>query len=81
MSVIGSVSMIKIGFTIAFKIANTTANAIAVQKSTTCMPERIFDNPKATIDVTMMRMMNFIPIILLQVTGLPLMLHQITTNS
>jgi hypothetical protein len=61
-SVIGKVSNIRIGFTMAFKIANTMASTMAVQKVSMCTPLKIYDKPKATIEVTMIRMIKFITI-------------------
>lgn len=58
--VIGNVRRIRIGFIIAFSTARTIATLIAVQNVSMDIPSRIYDNPNATIEVTMMRMMNFI---------------------
>jgi hypothetical protein len=62
--VIGKVRMISMGFTIAFRTAKTMATIIAVQKVSMEMPLNKYDKPKATMDVTMMRMINLISIVL-----------------
>jgi hypothetical protein len=59
-TVIGSVKSIRSGLTMAFKIANTIATMIAVQKESNLIPVRRYDKPKATIEVTISRMMRFI---------------------
>ena len=58
--VMGRVSNMSTGFKIAFKIASTTATTIAVQKVSIVTPPKIYDKPNATMEVTTMRMMNFI---------------------
>ena len=50
--VTGSVSKISIGFAITLRIARTTAKMMAVQKSVTCTPLRIFASPKDTAAIT-----------------------------
>ena len=57
-NVIGKVRIISSGLTIAFNIASTIATRIAVQKVSIEIPDRIYDNPNATIDVIMIRMIN-----------------------
>jgi hypothetical protein len=56
----GNVRRISKGFTIAFRMASTIARTIAVQKVSIWTPLRIYESPKAMIEVTIMRMMNFI---------------------
>lgn len=60
----GSVSNIRMGFTMAFNMASTIAKMMAAQKESIWTPLRIYDNPKAMIEVTMMRMIKFIAIAL-----------------
>jgi hypothetical protein len=60
MIVRGSVRKMIMGFTIEFKMASTIARMIAVQKVSICTPLKIYESPKAMIEVTTMRMRNFI---------------------
>lgn len=55
----GSVSSIRIGLTIAFRTASTMAKMIAAQNVSICIPERMYDNPNAITDVTIMRIRKF----------------------
>jgi hypothetical protein len=60
MMVIGSVSMINIGLSMALKTASTNANINAVVNWLMWMPDNIYDNPNATTAETIMRTIKFI---------------------
>jgi hypothetical protein len=52
----------RMGFTMAFKMASTIASTMAVVNVSICTPLKIYDNPNATIEVTIIRMIKFITI-------------------
>jgi len=58
--VTGRVRRMISGFTKVFRIASTTANTIAVQKVSMCMPGNTCARPNDTAAITMMRIRNLI---------------------